>query len=513
MLNVPAAAGESPPLDATLQRILGHPGGREIPRPRQLFVNRNTRMSEIEVVGFDMDYTLGTYRLRRIEELSFAMTLERLISLAGYPADLADLTYDHHFVMRGLVVDKPYGNLFKSDRFNRVGRCYHGRKPLDGDTWRKLYRDTKFRVAAPRFAWIDTLFALPEASLYAQIIEVLEGHGTPVDYEKLYEDIRHHIDQVHRDGSLKTRIRAQLEEFVAPAPELGPALHKLRSSGKKLFLLTNSLFDYTDIVMSHVLNARLAEYPSWRNYFDVVVVGAQKPSFFSERAPFFEVDATGTLAAAPPETLERGKVYQGGNLFDFERLVGIGGERVLYVGDHIYGDILRSKKSSLWRTCMIVEELEDELTYTDSRAHDVELLAAREMLRARLYDELNQRKLQLNLLDKRLAKGDLAAETERRGQKQELEQLRKAAKELNGEIDRLSAELENGYNRYWGLLFKEGNENSRFGEQIEDYACLYTSRVSNFLFYSPMQYFRAPRAAMAHERAGARLAPLGDDRP
>src|SRR5450755_86010 len=106
MLNVPAPAGELPLLDATLQRILDHPGVREIPRPRQIFVNRNTRMSEIEVVGFDMDYTLGTYRLRRIEELSFAMTLERLITLAGYPAELANLTYDHHFVMRGLVVDK-----------------------------------------------------------------------------------------------------------------------------------------------------------------------------------------------------------------------------------------------------------------------------------------------------------------------------------------------------------------------------------------------------------------------
>ena len=69
-----------------------------------------------------------------------------------------------------------------------------------------------------------------------------------------------------------------------------------------------------------------------------------------------------------------------------------------------------------------------------------------------------------------------------------------------------------GMNRYWGLLFKEGNENSRFGEQVEGYADLYTSRVSNFLAYSPMQYFRSPRAAMPHERGGLRLAPFGEDR-
>jgi hypothetical protein len=46
---------------------------------------------------------------------------------------------------------------------------------------------------------------------------------------------------------------------------------------------------------------------------------------------------------------------------------------------------------------------------------------------------------------------------------------------------------------------KEENEESSFGSQVEDYACLYTSRVSNFLLYSPQQYFRSPRDEMAHE--------------
>src|SRR2546430_11006974 len=53
---------------------------------------------------------------------------------------------------------------------------------------------------------------------------------------------------------------------------------------RSLFVLTNSLWDYTEAVMSFVLDGRLAEYPSWRNYFDYVVVGAQKPSFFAERS-------------------------------------------------------------------------------------------------------------------------------------------------------------------------------------------------------------------------------------
>ena len=41
---------------------------------------------------------------------------------------------------------------------------------------------------------------------------------------------------------------------------------------------------------------------------------------------------------------------------------------------------------------------------------------------------------------------------------------------------------------------------SLFAKQIKDYACVYTSRVSNFLYYSPVQYFRSPPNLMPHER-------------
>ena len=92
-----------------------------------------------------------------------------------------------------------------------------------------------------------------------------------------------------------------------------------------------------------------------------------------------------------------------------------------------------------------------------------------------------------------------------------MELLRKASRDAHARIATLEREIEDGLNRYWGLTFKEGNENSRFGEQIEVYACIYTSRVSNFVFYSPMQYFRSPRAAMPHEReAPVRISPWGD---
>jgi 5'-nucleotidase len=276
--------------------------------------------------------------------------------------------------------------------------------------------------------------------------------------------------------------------------------------------------------MGHLLDGVLPEYPSWRNYFDFIVTGAAKPTFFSSNAPFLEVDATSgeDRVVGPAKALERWKVYQGGNLVAFEQMTGFAGDTVLYIGDHIYGDILKSKKTSLWRTCMVVQELEDEINYTDSRQEEISRLSEIELLRARLDDELNHRKVYLNNLERRLDKEDLtdplrvALEEERRRAKSELDKLRRALRQAVEIADTLERDVEEGFNPFWGLLFKEGNENSRFGEQVEQYACLYTSRVSNFLYYSPMQYFRSPRDLMPHEQAGAlsgKLSPLGSEGP
>jgi HAD superfamily 5'-nucleotidase-like hydrolase len=501
---------------ASLLEGSAHANHREVPRSRQIFVNRNLRLDKIELVGFDMDYTLAMYHLQRLETLAFDMTLARMISALGYSAELGAIRYDPTFVIRGLVVDKQYGNIFKMDRHNHVGRCYHGRRPLAYDEMRRLYREEKIHLSLPRFAWIDTLFALPEACLFAEVIELEEGRGRTVDYVKLYDDIRESIDTVHRDGSLKAQVKDDLARYVVRDPDLGPALHKLRSGGKKLFLLTNSLWDYTDAVMRHVLDGVLPEYPSWRHYFDVVVTGAAKPTFFSERRPLHLLDAEGTRAGEAT-SFERGRVYEGGDLVTFERLAGISGDRVLYVGDHIYGDILRSKKSSMWRTCIVVEEIEREIAWLEDRQEVLLELSRLEELRIRIEDEMTLHRSALNAVERRLDRdaldpaGRARLEEERRRDKQELEKLRRAHRDANARIDVLQRQLEEGLNPHWGLTFKEGNENSRFGEQIEDYACIYTSRASNFVFYSPMAYFRSPRAAMPHERAAIRISPWGDD--
>lgn len=54
----------------------------------------------------------------------------------------------------------------------------------------------------------------------------------------------------------------------------------------------------------------------------------------------------------------------------FTQLIGAKGKDVLYVGDHIFGDILKSKKTRGWRTFLVIRELENEL-HVWSRKRDL----------------------------------------------------------------------------------------------------------------------------------------------
>src|SRR5207237_4554138 len=112
------------------------------------------------------------------------------------------------------------------------------------------------------------------------------GSGTPKPYRELYQDVRECIDEAHADNSIKSVIRAHPAEYIERETELAFTLHRFRSSGKRLFLLTNSAWDYTDAVMRFILDGALEGYPTWRNYFDNIIVGAQKPFFFVKRNPF-----------------------------------------------------------------------------------------------------------------------------------------------------------------------------------------------------------------------------------
>ena len=469
------------------------------PLHRSVFVNRNLRMDQIKAIGLDMDYTLARYNKIPIETLAHRLTAEKLIQ-RGYPKGIIKIGYDPKFVIRGLTVDKELGNILKLDRHNHVGRAFHGRTEISKEERRELYRRERLSFVPPRFALVDTLFAMPEVCLYADLIDFLEEQGEHCDPWKLFDDIRECIDEAHRDGTLKEVVKANLGEYVERDPMLAKTLHKLRSSGKKLFIVTNSYGAYTKAMMSYLLDGELPEYPKWTKYFDAVVVGSKKPSFFTGREPFALLDEEGNVQDRSISQLEKGRLYEGGNLKDLETMLDVSGEEVLYVGDHIYGDILRSKKASLWRTALIVEELEDELLHTRQIATDIQTLHFLNDKRRKLDERANLQRGQLSIIEKALGTENAKLTTEFEEVRKARDETKKELRQVLEDLAKYETKVSQSFNANWGMVFKEIGENSRFGEQVVTYACIYTSRVSNFLGYSTYQYFRGPSDLMPHER-------------
>jgi 5'-nucleotidase len=492
-------------LTLPMPELIFTPERWSIPRYKRVFVNRNLHLADTDWIGFDMDYTLAIYDQPQMDELQIRCTLPRLVA-RGYPEFLKELPYDISFPIRGLMIDKKLGHILKMDRYKVVHKAFHGLRELDAEQLRALYHQRKIRLTAARYHWIDTLYALSEVTMYAHIIEAMESRGLAIDYARLFEDIRESIDEAHRDGTVLEAVANDYQRYVIRDPDLAQTLHKWRSAGKKLFLLTNSRGSYTERMMEYLLGGSTPEYPTWRHFFDAVVCSAAKPAFFQERRPLMERD--GDQLRPTGAHLERGKMYEGGNLHDFERLLGVTGDRVLYVGDHIYGDILRSKKESTWRTAMIIQEMTAEVLAHVECEGDIEYVREVEDRRQKAEDELRFLQIRFKELSRQVdaynnrSRGLVPAqvlEAERMRVKKGVERVRTMLRTLDAEIAELEGRIDKRFHGYWGSLLKEANETSSFGSQVEEYACVYTSKVTNFLAYSPLQFYRSPRDRMAHE--------------
>jgi hypothetical protein len=198
-------------------------------------------------------------------------------------------------------------------------------------------------------------------------------------------------------------------------------------------------------------------------------------------------------------------VHTGGSAKALERLAGRGGEEVLYVGDHTFGDILRAKKRPGWRTSMLIEELRNEIELDRALAPEYQIVDGLLAKRNAIILEINRLRRRLQQHPRREGDPGLTANDRARLAEQagamtaRLELLQAEMAAINASVKERKAAIDRRFNKHWGKLFKCGDINSRFGQQVKDFACVYTSTVSNFLAYPDDMYFRSTREIMPHE--------------
>ena len=482
------------------------PTASNLRKSQRMYVIRSLNQGNIKAIGYDMDHTLAVYNRENFETLAFRETLLKFIE-NGYPEELLKLKFDPNFVQRGLLVDRQRGNLLKVDCHKYVKLAYHGHTKLSKEDRHKIYNSKSYR--AQDFLSVDTFFALSEVQLFTEIVDYMNKFPKAIQksFEEVYADLRLFIDESHRDGSIKDKVLKNPELYFIRDKHLATTLVRQIDGGKTLFLLTNSQWPYTNAVMEYVLGNDHEYFSSWRDFFQYVIVGAEKPDFFTGSQPFLEVLTDSNYFKRIKGPLKSESVYMGGNARLFEKLTKFTGDEILYIGDHIYGDIMTSKDSLNWRTALIVEELEQEMDKLEelepikqkiiSKLNEKEALEeSSQILRSRVTANEHQIKIAKKKNDTK--KINRLTEDNQKLQEQ-VNELHDELSELNQTIDTMIAKRSQTIHPIWGELMKTGFENSRFANQVRDYACIYTSRVSNFRFYSQNKVFIATYEAMPHE--------------
>lgn len=469
--------------------------GENVPVWRQVFCNRTLNLRSVKAIGYDMDYTLIHYHVEQWERRVFAHVRERLLSM-GWPVE--DTAFDPAAVMRGLIIDKTLGNLVKANRFGYIKSVNHGTKPLDFDTQRKTYARTVVSLDESRWIFLNTLFGLSEGHMYCQLVDKLDaGVELPgvQSYSDLYKKVKGAVDLTHMEGQLKAEIIANPDMYVDLDPELPMTLLDQKYAGKKLLLITNSGWKYSKEMMEYAFDAFLPGDMTWQDLFDIIIVSARKPAFFSGIQPVYEVVDNGLLQPIVGG-IETGKRYSGGHSSLVEQCLKLNGEQILYVGDHVYGDVNVSKNIRRWRTALVLRELEGELQSIYSfRARQKELTRLMQE-KTRLESALSRVRLQVQRRSKGYGNSDTPSRSKLDKTLQHIRSELIAIDELISPLAKAASELDN---RRWGLLMRTGNDKSHMARQVERHADIYTSRVSNFLHATPFEYFRSPRGSMPHD--------------
>jgi HAD superfamily 5'-nucleotidase-like hydrolase len=450
-----------------------------------IFINRTLNMKKIKAIGFDMDYTIVRYNSEAFEKFSHQETLKKLVFEKKYPAEILKLDFEFNRVIQGLVIDKRHGNLLKVSRFGKVKSSYHGLSPLDFKEQQRVYGNGVIDLSDSHIQSLDTNFSVSNGVIYSQLVDLKSKGMSLPDFDTLALDVKDAIDICHSDGTLKDHVRKNIKDYIIQDPEVVTLFERYRRYGKRLIVITNSDFNYTKLLLDYTINPFLKEHSDWSELFEITVTLASKPRFFTTKAPFLSIDPTNGTMTNVEGKIVKG-IYQGGFAGRLQKDLGLEGDEILYLGDHIYGDVVSIKKTFNWRTALVLEPLAEEIEAVKNSSAIQAEIDKQMAIKEALETDLNELDLRKNEYNEEIPKEEITA-------------LFTEIDKVNHIISELLDQHRKFFNPYWGEMMRAGLEESRFADQVEKYACIYMTKVADLISYSPRTYFRPNRRILPHE--------------
>ena len=212
-----------------------------------IFTTNEIDLSHITAFGFDYDYTLANYT-DNLLPLIYNCARKILVDSYRYPKQILSIDYDPGFAIRGLHYDKKKGLLLKIDSFHNIqlDSVFLGRNRFPVTETLAAYSGEHISIdyMMQHMHQLRDIFSLPEACLIANLTQFFIDNMIRFDSEYLFHDVNRAISEVHTSGVLYSSIISNIELYIHRSGEIGQLLSGLRKSGKKVFLLTNSPYEF-----------------------------------------------------------------------------------------------------------------------------------------------------------------------------------------------------------------------------------------------------------------------------
>ncbi|XP_068966778.1 5'-nucleotidase domain-containing protein 3 isoform X2 [Bombus flavifrons] len=371
--------------------------------PKGVFACNELDLKEVQVYGFDYDYTLACYK----------PSMDYLLYSLG----------------RDMLIQK--------------------------------YKDALRRTKMIQLA---DLFSVPEMGLLCNVTEYfLRNH---IDYhpEILFRDVKNSVQSCH--PIMHGLVVQNVSEYLEQNKDLKRFFDRLKKANKKMFLVTNSPFHFVDTGMRFLVG------DNWKDYFDVVIVQARKPKFFTEESRPLRIydEVNKTQLWDRVTKLQKGVIYLEGTVKQLQDMTGWRGHQVLYFGDHPYSDLADVTLEHGWRTGAIITELTHEIA------------------------TLNNPKFKENANWLQMLTGLIEEHQDYEGT-----DVQAVLDEWIKERDKLRNEIKRVFNEQFGSVFRTYHNPTYFSRRLFRFADIYMSSITNLLEYATSHTFYPRRGVMPHE--------------
>lgn len=439
-----------------------------------IFANDELNLEDIEVYGYDYDYTLAAYKKTTVEQMIYNLAKKSLVHEFQYPDEILHCQYCPQSTIRGLHYDVYKGLLLKLNSMLQIQHdaVFRGKRQLREYEVARIYPNRRLtleeieqQTTTPHFVHLVDNFAKPVMCLLTDVIDWFVVNGIDYEPESIYTDVRACIDKAHPLFHLAAASDPKI--ILEQDSNLRPMVDRLKKHGKTTFLMTNSPFEIVSAGMSYMFG------DDWRTLFDIIIVNAKKPSFFSHKNRPFRVYSpkSGRLKWQRVLTLEKGRIYSGGNYDSLKKMTGWSPTKVLYFGDHPYADLADLSMYHGWRTCAIIEELEEEIDKANHPEMKIKVNWSNELQKMlNTYQDWNDDP-----------------------------DCRVILNEWKDELQQLRVEMKTVFNPNFGSVFRSQKNPTFFSRRLFRVADVYTSRVTNFHKFSLNHSFYPRRGVLPHE--------------